>query len=81
VKITCIQFCAIDSHITLGRIRSKIKKLSRAMQRKGKKFGYAGADSCFQCDLRLLFAWNFASRCVIIMENYTKSEMTDMVLC
>jgi hypothetical protein len=37
--------------------------------------------SCVQCDLRLLFASNFASQCVIIMENYTNSEMTDMVLC
>jgi hypothetical protein len=37
--------------------------------------------SCVQCDLRLLFASNFASQCVIIMENCTNSEMTDMVLC
>jgi hypothetical protein len=39
--------------------------------------------SCFQCYLRLLFARNFASQCVIIMENYsyTNSEMTDMVFC
>jgi hypothetical protein len=37
--------------------------------------------TCVQCDLRLLFASNFASQCVIIMENCTNSEMTDMVLC
>jgi hypothetical protein len=37
--------------------------------------------SCFQCDLRLLFAWIFRSQCVITIENYTNSEMTDMVLC
>jgi hypothetical protein len=37
--------------------------------------------SCVQCDLRLLFASNFASQCAIIIENYTNSEMTDMVIC
>jgi hypothetical protein len=37
--------------------------------------------SCVQCDLRLLFVSNFASQCAIIMENYTNSKMTDMVLC
>jgi hypothetical protein len=37
--------------------------------------------SCFQRYVRQLFAWNFASQCDIIMENYTNSEMTDMVLC
>jgi hypothetical protein len=37
--------------------------------------------SCFQCYLRLLFAWSFASQCVTIVENYTNSKMTDMVLC
>jgi hypothetical protein len=37
--------------------------------------------SCVQCDLRLLFGWNFVSQCVIIMGNYANSEMTDMVLC
>jgi hypothetical protein len=28
-----------------------------------------------------MFGWNFVSQCVIIMENYTNSEMIDMVLC
>jgi hypothetical protein len=35
--------------------------------------------SCFQCYLRLLFVCNFASQCVIIMENYTNSKMIDVV--
>jgi hypothetical protein len=51
-----------------------------------KKFCYRGCwyrvqISCFQCYLRLLFVWNFASQCVIIMKNYTNSEITDMVIC
>jgi hypothetical protein len=33
-----------------------------------------------QCDFRLLFTLNFVLQCEI-MENYTNSEMTDMVLC
>jgi dolichyl-phosphate-mannose--protein O-mannosyl transferase len=67
-------------------------KSYRVQGKKGANtFVIAGASayrlqiSCFQCYLRhnstKLFAWNFASQYVIIMENYTNREMTDMVLC
>jgi hypothetical protein len=75
--------------ITAGRI-VRLKSY-RVQRKKGANiFVIAGASayrvqiSCFQCYLRhnsaKLFAWNFASQYVIIMENYTNREMTDMVL-
>jgi hypothetical protein len=50
---------------TLGRI-IRFKKLSSATQKTSKMFcQYRIQISCFQCDLRLLFAWNSVSQCVI----------------
>jgi hypothetical protein len=71
--------------IMLGRI-VRFKKLSSATQRRYKKFCYAGASTA--CRL-VVFSATFdyvwlefcVSVCHVIMENYTNSEMIDMVLC
>jgi hypothetical protein len=67
VRITCIQFWAIDPH-------------------EGRNSKYSLSTKVDITDITLgrivrLFAWNFGSQCVIIMKNYTNSEMTDLVVC
>jgi hypothetical protein len=71
--------------ITLGRI-VRFKKLSSATQKRCKKFVFAGASTTYRL---VVFSATFGYCLVgilclsvsllIIMENYTNSEMTDMV--